>query len=125
MGLDNRSCGLRVPQADPANTRIENRLPGADCNPYLAIAASLAAGWLGVQQRIEPLSLISGNAYNQAWTLPRSLDAALKRLIECQEVTELLGAPFINAFHTIKTAELAAYDEVISSWERDHLLLKA
>lgn len=124
-GLDNRSCGLRVPQADPANTRIENRLPGADCNPYVAIAASLAAGWLGVQQRIEPLSLISGNAYNQAWTLPRSLDEALKRLIACQEVTELLGAPFINAFHTIKTAELAAYDEVISSWERDHLLLKA
>jgi glutamine synthetase len=51
-----------------------------------------------VQQRIEPLSLISGNAYNQAWTLPRSLDAALKRLIECQEVTELLGAPSSTPF---------------------------
>lgn len=124
-GHDNRSCGLRIPVADPANTRIENRLPGADCNAYVAIAASLAAGYLGVQHKIEPLPLITGNAYNQEWTLPRSLDDALKRLIRCEPVIELLGAGFVNAFYQIKMAELANYEEVISSWERDHLLLKA
>jgi glutamine synthetase len=46
-------------------------------------------------------------------------------MIECQPVIDLLGAEFIKAFHEIKLNELAAYDEVISSWERDHLLLKA
>jgi len=124
-GLDNRSCGLRVPMSDPANTRIENRLPGADVNPYLAIAASLAAGYIGLRNKIEPLPLIAGNAYDQEWTLPRNLDAALKRMQACTAVAELLGPEFINAFYQIKTAELSAYEEVISSWERDHLLLKA
>lgn len=124
-GLDNRSCGLRIPVSSPANTRIENRLPGADANPYIAIAATLAAGFLGLRDRIEPLPLITSNAYAKERTLPRSLDAALKLMSECTPVIELLGEGFIRAFHQIKLAELAAYDEVISSWERDHLLLKA
>ena len=47
-GRDNRSCGLRVPLSDGQNRRVENRLPGADCNPYLAIAASLACGYVGI-----------------------------------------------------------------------------
>jgi glutamine synthetase len=124
-GLDNRSCGLRIPVSSPRNTRIENRLPGADANPYIAIAATLACGYLGLSERIEPLPLITRNAYNEARTLPHNLDAALKQMIECQPVIDLLGAEFIKAFHEIKLNELAAYDEVISSWERDHLLLKA
>jgi glutamine synthetase len=116
---------LRIPVSSPRNTRIENRLPGADANPYIAIAATLACGYLGVTQRIEPLPLITRNAYDEERTLPRNLDAALKQMIECQPVIDLLGEQFIKAFHEIKLNELAAYDEVISSWERDHLLLKA
>ena len=57
--------------------------------------------------------------------MPRSLDAALKLMTACEPVTGILGESFIRAFARIKEAELAAYDEVISSWERDHLLLKA
>jgi glutamine synthetase len=50
-GLDNRSCGLRIPVSSPRNTRIENRLPGADANPYIAIAATLACGYIGLSER--------------------------------------------------------------------------
>jgi hypothetical protein len=49
-GYDNRTCGLRVPPSDPANRRLENRIPSSDANPYLAIAAALAAGYLGMTQ---------------------------------------------------------------------------
>jgi glutamine synthetase len=124
-GHDNRSCGLRIPTSAPQSTRIENRLPGADANPYIAIAATLAAGFLGLRDRIEPLPLITSNAYLEERTLPRTLDGALKQMMACEPVAELLGEGFIRAFYEIKLNELSAYDEVISSWERDHLLLKA
>ncbi len=123
-GYDNRSCGLRVPITDTANTRIENRVPGADANPYLAIAASLVCGYIGVRDGIEPEPMVQGNAYRHARTLPRNLDEALGRMRRCEKVTQLLGAPFVEAFYRIKSDELAAYEGVISSWERDHLLLK-
>ena len=123
-GYDNRSCGLRVPISDPANARIENRLPGADSNPYLAIAASLVCGYLGVQEKLVPMPMVEGNAYLHARTLPRNLDEALDRMLACTPVIEHLGAPFVRAFGQIKAAELKAFEGVISSWERDHLLLK-
>jgi glutamine synthetase len=123
-GHDNRSCGLRVPTADAANMRIENRVPGADSNPYLALAASLVCGYIGVRDRIEPLPLVEGNAYVHARTLPKNLDEALDRFARCKPVIELLGQKFVDAFSLIKADELAAFQGVISSWERDHLLLK-
>ncbi|MBV9841992.1 MAG: glutamine synthetase [Sphingomonadaceae bacterium] len=123
-GYDNRSCGLRVPITDAASTRVENRVPGADANPYLAAAASLVCGYIGVRDRIEPAPMVDGNAYRHPRTLPRNLDEALDRLLKCRPVIELLGEDFIRAFHRIKADELNAYEGVISSWERDHLLLK-
>ena len=123
-GYDNRSCGLRVPISDPANARIENRLPGADSNPYLAIAASLVCGYLGVRDKLEPMPMVEGNAYLHARTLPRNLDEAIDRMLACEPVIEHFGARFIRAFAQIKTAELMAFEGVISSWERNHLLLK-
>jgi glutamine synthetase len=123
-GYDNRSCGLRVPISDRHNRRIENRLPGADTNPYLAIAAALICGYLGVEERIEPSAPAVGNAYHHARTLPKTLEAALERFSACKPVRELLGDPFVRAFTCIKEAELEAFQGVISSWERDHLLLK-
>jgi glutamine synthetase len=123
-GNDNRSCGLRVPIADTEHRRIENRLPGADANPYLAMAAALAAGYLGVTEAIEPSPQATGNAYAHARTLPRTLDEALERFRACAPVRALLGEAFYTAFAAIKDAELEAFQGVISSWERDHLLLK-
>ena len=123
-GYDNRSCGLRVPISGAANMRVENRLPGADASPYLAIASSLVAGYLGLTQRIEPLPMVEGNAYLYERTLPRNLDIALDRMAACDPVRDILGAEFVDAFLRIKIKELGAFQGVISSWERDHLLLK-
>ena len=53
-GYDNRTVGLRVPLSDPENRRVENRVPSSDANPYLAIAASLACGYLGLVNELEP-----------------------------------------------------------------------
>ncbi|HVZ98935.1 MAG TPA: glutamine synthetase family protein [Caulobacterales bacterium] len=123
-GYDNRSCGLRVPISDPRNRRIENRLPGADANPYLAIAASLVCGYIGIRDSIAPSEMVEGNAYKWKRTLPRTLAEALDRFRECKPVIELLGEHFCASFQRIKAHELNAFDGVISSWERDHLLLK-
>ena len=123
-GYDNRSCGLRVPISDAANRRVENRLPGADANPYLAIAAMLVCGYIGMREKAEPKPMVQGSAYKHARTLPRTLDEALDSFKECTPVIELLGLHFCNAFQRIKAHELNAFEGVISSWERDHLLLK-
>ncbi len=123
-GSDNRSCGLRIPLSDAKNRRIENRLPGADSNPYLAIAASLICGYVGMVERMVPPKMIAGNAYNRARTLPRTLEAALDRFSHCKPVKQLLGEDFFEVFFAIKECELFNYQSVISSWEREHLLLR-
>jgi glutamine synthetase len=123
-GSDNRSCGLRIPVSDTKNRRIENRLPGADSNPYLAIAASLVCGYIGMVDRMIPPKMMEGNAYNRARTLPRTLEAALDRFSHCRPVKALLGDDFFEVFYAIKDCELFNYQSVISSWEREHLLLR-
>jgi glutamine synthetase len=123
-GYDNRSCGLRVPISDRQNRRVENRLPGADANPYLAMAAALVCGYLGIEEALEPFAAVTGNAYHHARTLPKTLEVALERFNACERVQDLLGGYFCRAFTCIKEAELEAFQGVISSWERDHLLLK-
>jgi glutamine synthetase len=123
-GSDNRSCGLRIPMSDGKNRRIENRLPGADSNPYLAMAASLVCGYVGMIERMVPPKSVSGSAYNRARTLPRTLEAALDRFSHCKPVKALLGEDFFEVFYAIKECELFNYQSVISSWEREHLLLR-
>jgi len=122
-GLENRTVGLRVPRSDPSNCRIENRLAGADCNPYLGIAASLACGYLGMKQGLKPRAAVDGSAYRLAHTLPRSLYDSLHRFGSNRHVKEVLGAEFVEAMVAVKEAELGEYQQVISSWEREHLLL--
>lgn len=123
-GLDNRTCGLRVPRSNGPDRRVENRLPGADANPYLAITSSLLCGLIGMIDSIEPREAITGSAYRMARTLPRTLYEALDRFANCKPIRQYLGEDFISTFIAIKQAELDAYQEVISSWEREHLLLK-
>jgi len=123
-GYDNRSCGLRVPISSPDNRRVENRLPGADANSYLAVAAVLVCGYIGIRDKIAPSEMVQGSAYKWARTLPRTLREGLDRFKECRPVIELLGEHFCTVFQKIKDHELNHFDRVISSWERDHLLLK-
>jgi len=121
---DNRSCGLRVPASKRPGRRVENRLPGADANPYLAMAGSLVCGYLGMQERLARGPEAPGNAYKQASTLPRTLEDALARLAACQPVLDLLGGPFAATFLRLKEVELENFQSVITAWERDHLFPK-
>ena len=122
-GYDNRTAGLRVPMSSPEARRVENRVGGADANPYLAIAASLACGYLGMIEELQPTEPISGSAHDLPFSLPRSLDDALRQLKACDALVELLGEPFVAAFTIVKESEYEVFLQVISSWEREHLLL--
>jgi len=122
-GYDNRTAGLRVPVSDAANMRIENRVAGADANPYLAMAASLACGYLGMVEGLQPSDPVKGSAYELPYGLPRSLLASLRQLQASEPLIEALGARFASAYHAVKECELNAFMHVISSWEREHLLL--
>jgi glutamine synthetase len=122
-GIDNRTVPLRVPSSDPSNTRIENRITGADANPYLAFAASLACGYLGMTERIKPSEPVTGSAYRFAHTLPISLDEALDKLNYNKALKKVLGEKFVEAYQDVKYEEMQHYRRVISSWEREYLLL--
>lgn len=122
-GYDNRTTGLRVPNSSPEGTRIENRFSGADANPYLALAASLASGYLGMKNEIEPTAPSEGSSYDEEITVPRSLEEALRSLDEDQELVELIGEEFIVAYRAVKSQEYETFNQVISSWEREFLLL--
>lgn len=122
-GRDNRTTGFRVPVSQPEARRVENRVPGADANPYLAIAASLACGYLGMIHDLEPTDPVRGSAHRLAFTLPRHLGDALNKFNACRPLRELLGERFLAALTCVKQAEYDAYQRVISSWERENLLL--
>jgi glutamine synthetase len=122
-GIENRTVAFRVPTSQTNSRRIENRIPGADTNPYLAIAASLACGYLGLKEEIEPEKPIAGDAFERRHNIPKYLPDALKRLKVSNELSEILGKNFITLYTEIKQTEHDAYQNVISAWEREHLLL--
>jgi glutamine synthetase len=122
-GTDNRTVGIRSPVAEPSARRVENRVIGADANPYVALAATLACGYLGIKNRIQPWPECKGDAYLGDYQLPRSLGEALALLREADDLTEVLGAPFVTVYTEVKEIEYAEFMKVISPWEREHLLL--
>lgn len=123
-GEENRTVGLRVPTSSPEAMRVENRLPGADANPYLAIAASLLCGYLGMIEQIEPSAPVEGRAYERRnLRLPFTLEDALARMEDCDTVKQYLGEKFVRGYVAVKRAEHENFKRVISSWEREFLLL--
>jgi glutamine synthetase len=122
-GRDNRTVGLRVPLSTREGRRVENRVAGADANPYLALAASLACGYLGMIHHLRPDDAVRGSAYDRPFQLPRHLADSLDRFNECEPMRDILGAKFMAAVNCVKRAEYDAYQRVISSWERENLLL--
>ncbi|MCH7762036.1 glutamine synthetase, partial [candidate division TA06 bacterium] len=120
---DNRTTGLRIPNATPEARRVENRVIGIDCNPYLAIAASLGCGYLGMVNKIEPSPEAKGEVYHQGEILPRNLEEALDGFEESNPLRDVLGEEFCQLFAAIKRAELEEFQREISPWERQHLLL--
>jgi glutamine synthetase len=123
-GHENRTVGLRVPASRPHARRVENRIAGADANGYLAFAASLVCGYLGMVDGLEPTAPLQKNAYSlKSQRLPRHLLDALYNLRRSSALKEALGETFIQVFLEVKLAEHEAYQQVISAWEREHLLL--
>jgi glutamine synthetase len=122
-GYENRTTGIRVPDSKPEARRIENRFPGADANPYLAIAVSLACGYLGMKQKLEASPPHEGDAFEEPIEVARSLEQALRLLDEDSDLQEALGARFVKAYSAVKYEEFEAFNKVISSWEREYLLL--
>jgi len=112
-----------VPSSAPKNRRIENRIAGADVNPYLSIAASLACGYLGMQENIQPSASEDSNAYNLPFKLPKNLTSAIELLEKSEAMQMLMGERFLQIYIAIKKYEYHKYFEVISPWEREFLLL--
>ncbi|WP_197677983.1 glutamine synthetase family protein [Pseudomonas granadensis] len=123
---DNRAAGLRIPASSPVARRVENRLPGADANPYLALAASLAAGLHGIEQELEPSEAIQGEfVVPDNLALPCTLHAALERLKRSHLARELFGPEFIEGYIASKTLELTSFFDEITPWERRVLAAQA
>ena len=116
---DNRAAGLRIPASAPVARRVENRLPGADANPYLALAASLAAGLYGIEQQLQPSAPIQGDfEVPDELALPCTMHAAIERLKRSRLALELFGKEFIEGYIASKTLELTNFFDEITPWER-------
>jgi glutamine synthetase len=123
-GFDNRTTGFRIPDNDPASMRIENRIASADVNPYIAIATSLACGYLGMKNKIIPSDPLATSAYDEPFQLSRHWYRSLQKLMDCEPLREVLGERFVENYIAVKEVEFDNFLNVISPWEREHLLLK-
>jgi glutamine synthetase len=116
---DNRTASFRV-VGKGASLRIECRIPGADCNPYLAFAAALASGLDGVRRRIEPPPLFEGDVYaaRSLPSIPGTLREAGERFRDSAFVREALGGDAVEHYAHFFEVEQAAYDSAVTDWER-------
>jgi glutamine synthetase len=122
-GYDNRTVGIRVPISEPEARRVENRVVGADANPYLAMAVTLACGYLGIVEKLTPSAVTTGSAYDSTYQLPRGLSEALRLLDACKPLHDILGKRFLDVYVAVKETEHDEFMRVISPWEREHLLM--
>jgi glutamine synthetase len=122
-GRDNRTTGIRIPLSDPEARRVENRVGGMDCNPYLGIAASLACGYLGMVNEVRPIKQFRGEAYEGEAEIPRIMGQALDIFEGATELHQVLHPEFARVYSIVKRAEYEEFLQVISPWEREHLLL--
>jgi glutamine synthetase len=117
-GWDNRTCGFRVCGHGNA-LRVENRIPGADANPYLAFAATLAAGLHGIERRLPLPPMCEGNAYESATIpqVPRTLREAMGEFEKSQAAREAFGEKVVEHYLHAARQEQEAYDRAVTCWE--------
>jgi glutamine synthetase len=120
--IDNRTVGLRVPDSPPEARRIENRLAGSDVNPYLVIAATLACGYLGMVEGLQPTEATEGSAYGDDHSLHRHIYAAIDAMRESKGMRSLLGDAFIDLYTVLKEHEYREFAEIITPYEREILM---
>ncbi|HVE14988.1 MAG TPA: glutamine synthetase family protein [Elusimicrobiota bacterium] len=115
---DNRTCGFRVVGEESAY-RVENRVPGADANPYLAFAATIAAGLHGIKAKLEPPAEMRGNAYeSKAASVPGSLRDAADAFAGSKAAREAFGAEVFEHYLHAARLEAAAFEKAVTDWER-------
>jgi len=121
-GRDNRMVSTRSLGAGKAY-RFEHRIGSADANPYIIIAASIAAGLYGIEHKLLPPDITDENAYlANAKQLPGTLRQSLNYLAESEIAKEYLGEPFVRLFLTLGRHEVELYDIAVTDWERDRYL---
>lgn len=116
---DNRTAGFRV-VGSGKSLRIECRIPGADCNPYLAYTAALASGIAGIENKIEPPPIFSGDVYSaqNLPEVPATLKEATEHFASSQHVRDTLGNAVVEHYTHFFRIEQEAYDKAVTDWER-------
>jgi glutamine synthetase len=117
-GTDNRTCALRV-VGHGSSLRVENRVPGGDVNPYLALAAIVAAGLHGIEEELELEPETTGNAYTSgAPRVPATLREAATLFEESALARKVFGEDVVEHYVNNARVELAAFDAAVTDWER-------
>jgi glutamine synthetase len=117
-GVDNRTCGLRV-IGEGNSRRLENRIPGADANPYLAFAATIAAGLHGIERKLKAPAYFTGNAYETPGLaeVPKTLREATEEFKREPVLKKIFGEEVIEHYAHAAQLEQAAYDQNVTCWE--------
>ena len=120
-GVENRTCALRVIKGSPKSQRVEYRIGAADGNPYLVMAAALASGLYGIENKLEPEEMTVGNAYDvdfpASLKLPTTLWDAAQRLKNSKAAHELFGSDFVNHFVATREWEEREFRKHVTDWE--------
>jgi glutamine synthetase len=120
-GIDNRTVAIRAIVGGAKSQRVEFRVPGADSNPYLAMAAAIAAGLHGIANRIEPAAAIEGNAYLRdqpaAQQLPSTLWDAAQRFKNSALARASFGSAFVDHFAATREWEEREFRKHVTDWE--------
>ncbi|MBB6093429.1 glutamine synthetase [Povalibacter uvarum] len=121
VGVENRTCALRIIPGSPKSQRVEYRVAAADSNPYIILSAALASGLWGIENRVEPEPLIEGNAYDRKFperlALPRTLWDAAQRLKKSKMAREWFGDAFVDHFAATREWEEREFRKHITDWE--------
>ncbi len=117
-GRDNRTCAMRV-VGHGEGLRVENRLPGADVNPYLALAAMIASGLRGIDEELPLEAPLEGNAYeSDKERVPHTLYAARDLFAESALARDAFGQEVVDHYVNHATVELDAFEKAITDWEK-------
>ena len=120
-GIENRTTALRAIPGSPASQRVEYRIAAADANPYIALSAALASGLWGIENTIEPLEPVKGNAYEQAappeLALPGTLWEAAQQLKASKEARSIFGDAFVDHYAATREWEEREFRKHITDWE--------
>jgi glutamine synthetase len=118
-GVENRTCAIRAIPASARSTRLEHRQPAADINPYIAMAATLAAGLWGIEQNTAPSPAVEGDASARGdlAALPRTLREATQRLSASSQARSLLGDRFVDHYVRTRDWECRQYERAVTEWE--------